>query len=151
MKTILLFSILFCVIAMPAMGELTDADLDKIRLIIREEIKSEINAVKVELKQDTAKTEEHLKETFSQKIETVNTKIDSTDRQISSTRSWAIGLLALIAIAIGTPYAYALWMSRRYASQEVAIDRLLQQIQMLENRFTDSLKELSLNDLKESE
>ena len=41
MKTILLFSILFCAIAMPAIGELTDANLDKIRLIVKEEIKKE--------------------------------------------------------------------------------------------------------------
>ena len=41
MKPILLFSLLLCVIAMPASGELTDADLDKIRLIVKEEIKVE--------------------------------------------------------------------------------------------------------------
>ena len=41
MKTILALSILFCVIAMPALAELTDADLDKIRLIVQEEIKKE--------------------------------------------------------------------------------------------------------------
>lgn len=34
MKTILFFFILFCVIAMPALGELTKADLDQIHLII---------------------------------------------------------------------------------------------------------------------
>ena len=39
MKTILVLSILFSAIALPALGELTDADLDKIRLIVREEVK----------------------------------------------------------------------------------------------------------------
>ena len=32
MKIVLLCSILFCVIAMPTLGQLTDADLDKIPL-----------------------------------------------------------------------------------------------------------------------
>ncbi|MYC76558.1 hypothetical protein F4X10_12405 [Candidatus Poribacteria bacterium] len=32
-------SIFFCAIALPAFSELTDADLDKIRLIVKEEIK----------------------------------------------------------------------------------------------------------------
>ncbi len=41
MKTVLLCLILFCVIAMPALGELTDADLDKIRLIVKEEINAD--------------------------------------------------------------------------------------------------------------
>ena len=34
MKYLLLFSILFCVIAMPALGELSDNDLNQIRLIV---------------------------------------------------------------------------------------------------------------------
>ena len=41
-KTIPILLILFSAIALPALGELTDADLDKIRLIIREEVKAEI-------------------------------------------------------------------------------------------------------------
>ena len=45
MKTILLFSILFCALAMPAIGELSDADLDKISLIVKDEVKSEITAL----------------------------------------------------------------------------------------------------------
>ena len=34
MKTFIFLSILFCAIALPALGQLTDADLDKIRLIV---------------------------------------------------------------------------------------------------------------------
>ncbi len=34
MKTILFFSVLFCAIALPVFGQLTDADLNRIRLII---------------------------------------------------------------------------------------------------------------------
>ena len=41
MKTVLFLSLLLCGIAMPAMGALTDADLDKIRLIVKEEVKKE--------------------------------------------------------------------------------------------------------------
>ena len=36
MKTILAFSILFSVVALPALGELTDADLNQIRLIVND-------------------------------------------------------------------------------------------------------------------
>ena len=38
MKTILVLLILFSVIALPALGELTDADLNEIRLIVKDEI-----------------------------------------------------------------------------------------------------------------
>ena len=39
MKTILARLILLCTIALPALGEWTDADLNQIRLIVQEEIK----------------------------------------------------------------------------------------------------------------
>lgn len=41
MKHILFFSILFCTIALPTLAELMPQDLDKIRLIVNEEIKKE--------------------------------------------------------------------------------------------------------------
>ena len=44
MKTILVLSILFCAVVLPTFAELTDADLDKIRLIAKDEVKSEIGA-----------------------------------------------------------------------------------------------------------
>ena len=53
MKIILFLSILFCVIALPALGELTDTDLNRIRLIINEELKP-IKADIVSLKTDVA-------------------------------------------------------------------------------------------------
>ena len=46
MKTTLALSLLFCAIALPALGELTDADLDKIRLIVKEEIQEELKPIK---------------------------------------------------------------------------------------------------------
>jgi hypothetical protein len=49
MKTVIVLSILFCAIALPALGELTDADLDKIRLIVKEEVKTEITGVRQEI------------------------------------------------------------------------------------------------------
>ena len=47
MKNILLFSTLLCAIALPALGELTAADLDKIRLIVKDEIKKEVTSASV--------------------------------------------------------------------------------------------------------
>lgn len=49
MKNILVLSILFCAIALPAIGALDDADLDKIRLIVKEEIKAELAPIKSDI------------------------------------------------------------------------------------------------------
>ena len=64
MKTILLLSMLLSATAMPAIGALSDADLNKIRLIVKEEVKSEITA-----------SEKRMKEYISQEVKTVNAKI----------------------------------------------------------------------------
>ena len=107
MKTILVFSILFWAIALPALGELTDADLDKIRLIVKEEVKmeiagvrqelkAEIAGVKQELKAEIAGSEKRLKEYIDVSIEGVNKRF--------STYNWVIYILMpLIVAMIGIP------------------------------------------------
>ena len=53
MKNVLLFSILFCAIALPALGKLTDADLNKIRLLLNDSEKR----IKIDIKADIAPSE----------------------------------------------------------------------------------------------
>ena len=121
MKTILVFSILFWAIALPALCELTDADLDKIRLIVKEEVKTEIAGVRQEiagvrqeitgvrqelkaeiagveqeLKAEIAGSEKRLKEYIDVSIEGVNKRF--------STYNWVIYILMpLIVAMIGIP------------------------------------------------
>ena len=70
MKTILVLLILFSAIALPALGELTDADLDKIRLIVKAEVKSEITA-----------SEKRMKEYIDLKLDNVNTEFKRVDSE----------------------------------------------------------------------
>ena len=116
MKNVLLFSILFCAITLPALGELTDADLDKIRLIVKEEIKKEISS-----------SETRMKEHISQKIETVNVKISETDKRLNQIFWLVIALIGLIAAAIGIPQ----WRSRKDSVQQEQIKELRQEIEEL--------------------
>ena len=105
MKTILALSILFSVMALPALGALTDADLDKIRLIVKEEIKGvqeEIKSVKEEIKAE---------------ITIINSKIDGLDARlrnvetgvaelrgrnigVSVLKDWGLALCALGALIV---------------------------------------------------
>ena len=77
MKTLLVLSILFCVIPLPVFGELTDADLDKMRLIVKEEVKTETTAVRQELKAEIASSEKNLKEYINVKIESVEKRLST--------------------------------------------------------------------------
>lgn len=124
MKKILLFSILFCAIAMPAIGELSDADLDKIRLIVKDEVKSEITA-----------SEERLK-TY------VDTKVDGLKTPIT----WFIGILVAIIAVIGLPLAiptiFLGWRSVRDASLQQQIDTFAKAIES-QNELETTIEELT--------
>ena len=119
MKTILVLSILFSAIALPALGELTDADLDKIRLIVKAEVKSEITA-----------SEKRMKEHIFQEIKTVNAKIEQNDKQLSLIFWLIIALMALIAL----PQAFIAWRSRKDQTLERQIEVLTQEIETLKQQ-----------------
>lgn len=76
MKTILLLSILLGAITMPAIGALTDADLDKIRLIVQEEIRKETTPINT-------------------KIDGIDTRLRNVETNIAELRGRSIALSAI--------------------------------------------------------
>ena len=91
MKTILLFSILFCAIAIPAIGELTDADLDKIRLIVQEEIKKETTTIGTKI--------DGL-DTRLRNVETNIAELRGRSIALSAIKDWDVALCALGALIV---------------------------------------------------
>lgn len=151
MKTILVFSILFSVIVLPALGELTDADLDKIRLIVNEEIKEELTPIKAEivsikadivtLKTDGAvvKTEiKNLKETVKNLKETVNNDFDTIQKNFDRQNNIivaCIGIpLAILAIGATVWGILAHRRSRKDRALEKQIETLTQEIETLKQQ-----------------
>ena len=116
MKTILVLSILFSVIALPALGELTDADLNQIRLIVKEEIKSEIESSETRMKSY------------------VDAKID----RLKTPATWLIGLLVAMIAIIGLPLAiltiFLGWRSVKDNSQEKINQELREDIETLKQQ-----------------
>ena len=102
-KTILVLSILLCAIALPAIGELTDADLNNIRLIVREEVKSEITASEVRMK-------EYMDTTFDE----IDASFDSINRNLDRIQImlWVAIALVVIAGIVNWTYVLKLWRSR---------------------------------------
>ena len=145
MKTIFFFSILFYAIALPALGELTPQDLDKIRLIVKEEIKAEITELKQEIKEDIANSEKNMREYINLKVEgvnikvgskvdSVNTKVDSVEEQITFLSYLVYALIALIVGAIAIPQLIMTWRSRREHSLERRVERLTEEIEALKRQ-----------------
>ena len=136
MKTILVLSILFWAIALPALGELTDADLDKIRLIVKEEVKTEITGVKTEIagvKTEIAGVKQELKAEIASSEkrvkEYINIRVDSVEKRLS-TYNWVIYvLMPLIVATIGIPTAIMAWRSGKDRSLERQVETLAQEIE----------------------
>ncbi len=101
MKNVLLLSILFCTIVMPAFADLTPQDLEKIRSIIKEEV-------------DPLKTE----------IAGMKGRLEGVDNQISHATNLTYGLIALIVAAVGIPQIIMVWRSRGESVQDRRIEEL---------------------------
>ena len=156
MKTILVLSILFCVIALPAFGELTDADLDKIRLIVKEEVKTEVTAVKQELKteiaavrQEVAAVRQELKTEIAGVRQEMKAEIAGSEKRLKdyidvkiegvndrfSAYNWVIYILMpLIVVAIGAPTSVMAWRSGKDRSLERQVETLAKEIETLKEQ-----------------
>ena len=131
MKTILLLSILLCAIAMPAIGELSKADLDQIRLIIVDSEKR----LKEEIKKDITASETQMKEYIDLRISTLKTPI-----------AWLIGILIAIIALIGLPLAiltiFLGWRSVRDTSLQQQIDAFAKAIES-QNELETTIEQLT--------
>ena len=109
MKTLLFFSILFCVLVLPALGELTVEDIEKID-------------GKIQASEDRMKTH------ITQQVDSLKTPV-----------TWLIGILVAIIAIIGLPLAILTllvgWRSVKDNSQEKQIETLTQEIEMLKQRL----------------
>ena len=122
MKTILFLSILFCAIALPVFGQLTETDLNKIRLIIQEEIQKEIEPIKadiVSLKTDVA---------------WIRGKPEIVDKQIPHAKYVYYGLIALIVIVVVALFTPVVQEIRRDRELERQIEKLTQEIETLKQQ-----------------
>ena len=144
MKNILILSTLLWAIALPALGALTDADLDKIRLIVKEEIQEEVTPIKADiatLKTDGAviKTEvANLKETISNGFDNVQQDFDDVQKSFDRQNNIIIACIGipLAILAIDT----TVWgiLAHRRSGKDRALERqietLIQEIETLKQQ-----------------
>ena len=124
MKTILVLSILLSAIAwFPTFAELTDADLDKIRLIV----KASENNLKAHTKSEIESSETRMKLYVDAKVDSLKTPM-----------AWLIGILVAIIAIIGLPLAiltiFLGWRSIKDNTQEKQIEVLTREIELLKQQ-----------------
>ena len=118
MKTTLVLLILFSAMTMPALAELTDADLNKIRLIVKEEIKTELAPIKSNIG------------TLKENVARLDGRMTGVEKQVAHATNVTYGLIALIVVAIGIPA----WRGKRDRDQERKIEELRQEIETLKQQ-----------------
>ena len=126
MKTILLLSILFSVIAMPALGELTVQDIEK--------VDAKIQASEDRMKAHMTQQTDILKNHISQEIKTVNVHFTEIDKRMSSDSGWTKFLFTIVVAIIGIPTAIIVWRSRKDRTLEKQIEHLTQEIETLKQQ-----------------
>ena len=119
MKTILLSTILFSLSVLPAVSQLSDTDLDKIKLIINDVVKKEIAESEARLKDYMNVRFESIDKRFEgvdkqfesvdKRFESVNKSIESVDKRITHVTNISYGLIALIVVAVGIPQIISVW------------------------------------------
>ena len=125
MKTIFVLCIVLCTIALPTFAELTDADLNRIRLIVKEEIKAEIAPIKSEITSIKADIG-----TLKEDIAWLDGRLTGFEKQVAHATNLTYGLIALIVVAIGI----SAWHGKRDRDQERKIENLRQEVEMLKQQ-----------------
>ena len=112
---------------MPALAELTDTDLDKIRLIVNEAVNESEKRIKQEIKAEIDSTEKDIKEY-------IDLKIDSVEKRLS-TYNWVLYVfMPLIVTVMGIPTAIMAWRSGKNRSLERQVEVLTRKVETLKQR-----------------
>ena len=145
MKTILLFLILLCVIVMPAIGALEDADLDKIRLIVKDEIAASEERFDAKIQASEKRLDAKIQASekrLDAKIQASETRMKAhITQQVDSLKTpvvWLMGILVALIALIGIPLVVLTimmgWRSVKDNSQEKINRELREEIETLKQQ-----------------
>ena len=129
MKTILTLSILFSLIALPALADLTDADLNQIRLIVNDAEKR----IKEEVKTEITASEKRMKDYIDLKIENVDSQIKKNSSEIEAMRSQNN---IFIGIPLGIITLLFAWRALRDRANDKQIQALIAENENLKREQT---------------
>ena len=111
MKTILVLFILCCAVVLPAVGELTVEDIEKIDAKIRA-------------------SEDRIKEY-------INIKNESVDKRLSLVTTLIVGLIALIVLAVVIPQAILTLRESGNSERDRKIEELTKEIETLKQQIVN--------------
>ncbi|MDE0635430.1 MAG: hypothetical protein OXI43_06215 [Candidatus Poribacteria bacterium] len=122
MKNVLLFSTIFCTIALPALADLTPENLNQIRLIVKEEVEKVIKPIETDI--ESIKTEIG---SVKENVALLNGRVGGLEKQM-------IFLMAIIVVAVGIPQIIIAWRTKRERAQEKQIETLIREVEALKQQ-----------------
>ncbi|MDE0686580.1 MAG: hypothetical protein OXI61_00255 [Candidatus Poribacteria bacterium] len=141
MKYTLFFFAAFFVIISPTFGELTSQDLDKIRLIVKEEVseseerlRAEIAESEKRLRAEITKSETNMKTYVDIKFKEVDTRFEGLDERNILIVGFVSALIILIVVTVGIPQIIIAWRGKNERSQDRKIEELSREIEALKQR-----------------
>ena len=118
MKLIMTLITAFLLFTTPAFSELTEADIDKIRLIVKEEVEAAVAA-----------SETRMKHHISTEIKTVNITIAEMDKRLNQIFTLVMGLVALIVVVVGIPQILVALQRKDMRAQDEKIEALQREME----------------------
>ena len=136
MKTTLFLSMLFCAIALPALGDLTDTDLNRIRLIINEEIKKESSTTNKKIDALDARIQNVEKDVawVRGKLDGIDKQFEGIHEQIMHVTYATYGVIGVIILVVGIPQITLTLRSGRDRSLERQIEVLTREVETLKQQ-----------------
>ena len=129
MKVLIFCGILLSIVAHPVRAALTPEDLDKIRLIVKEEIKAEIEPLETRLR----KIEENVAR-LGGRMDSIDNRFDAIEKQIAHTTYVTYALIALIVLAVGIPQMIIASRWRKDIQLEKQVQSLVAEVATLKQQ-----------------
>ena len=131
--------LLLSLIALPTLGNLTDTDLDKIRLIVKDEVKAEVKESETRMK---TYVDNQIRLLLHEELRPIQTDITSIKEDVATLKGRIDGidklitwLIAIIVLVFGAPQVIALWRSSKTDKEQEKINQeLREKIEMLEKQ-----------------
>ena len=135
-----------------AQSELSDSDLQRIREIVRSEIKTEIAAsetrIRAEVKAEIAASETRIKEYVDAKFEAADIKTEAVATRVKDlanylniTNTLLGGMVVLIVAGIGIPQIILAWKSRRQDATRPETEPARDQLAPTPQQYAEMQKE----------
>ena len=144
MKYFIIALILVTIISTPAISQLSQDDLNKIKLLIADELKpiqkeiqtlkTEMQTLKTELKGEIASVKTELKG----EIASVKGDVASLSGRIEGIEKLITWLMVIIVAIVGIPQVLVLWRSKKDRTLEKQVEILTQKIEALEKQQIQS-------------